>query len=205
MTYGPDIGQRVRDMRRQRRLTLQRVAQLSGLSVGFLSQVERNITRPSLDSLTEIAKALDTTIGSILHQPDLPIAVSRSEGRVAHQVRDSIAAYERLSTSYPGQMLTAIKLTVPATFESRIFAFPGEQIVYDLTGIARYVIEDVIFELQPGDSLHFSTARPHRLLNESGALVELLVVSTQQLFDEYHRVMPQVFLRDGAPRNGAAP
>ncbi|MCX5479785.1 helix-turn-helix domain-containing protein [Kaistia geumhonensis] len=205
MSQSPDIGQRIRDMRRQRRLTLQRVAQLCGLSVGFLSQVERNITRPSLDSLTEIAGALDTTIGSILHQPDLPIAVSRSEGRVAHQVRDSAAAYERLSTSYPGQMLTAIKLTLPAPFQSRTFAFPGEQLTYTLAGTARYVIEGVIFELQPGDSLHFSTARPHRLLNESGALLELLVVSTQQLFDEYHRIMPQIFQRDGAARNGAAP
>ncbi|MBN9059980.1 MAG: helix-turn-helix transcriptional regulator, partial [Rhizobiales bacterium] len=56
------VGLKIRDARKQRRLTLQRVAEATGLSIGFLSQVERDITTPSLSSLVTIAKALDLPV-----------------------------------------------------------------------------------------------------------------------------------------------
>ena len=127
-----DLGQRIRDVRKQRRLTLVKVATATGLSVGFLSQVERNITRPSLDSLALIAGALEVTLSSLLHHPDLPIAVSRREGRVAYPVRDSLVAYERLSTTFPSQMLNVAKINVPAGFTSQSYAFDGEQVRHRL-------------------------------------------------------------------------
>ena len=80
------VGLKIRDARKQRRLTLQRVAEATGLSIGFLSQVERDITTPSLSSLVTIAKALDLPVSSFLHQPDIPNAVSRRDGRVTYGI-----------------------------------------------------------------------------------------------------------------------
>lgn len=107
-------------------------------------------------------------------------------------IKDSAGSYERLSTTYPTQMLNALKIGVPGGFASRVYAFEGEAVIYVLTGTVRYVIEGVIYELQADDSLHFSTSKPHQMVNPAEGFAEILVLSTQQLFDEQHRVLPQL-------------
>ncbi len=190
-----DLGQRIRDARKLRRLTLQRVASVTGLSVGFLSQVERNITRPSLASLTLIARVLETTVSALLQQSDQPIAVSRREGRVVYPIKDEGGSYERLSTTYPTQLLNAVKMFVPAGLSSKLYSYEGEMVVYVLAGVIRYVIDGVIYELQAGDSLHFSTSRPHRVTTPDDHTTEILVLSTQQIVDEQHGIASTIYVR----------
>jgi len=181
------VGLKIRDARKQRRLTLQRVAEATGLSIGFLSQVERDITTPSLSSLVTIAKALDLPVSAFLHQPDIPNAVSRREGRVTYGINPAWISYERLSTTFPGQMLNAVKMNVPARYLSETSSHEGEEIVYVLSGSIRYVIDEVAYELHTGDTLHFSAQRPHRVHNPADHVAEVLSVGTQQLFTEASR------------------
>ncbi|WP_175561936.1 helix-turn-helix domain-containing protein [Kaistia soli] len=190
------LGKRIRDARRQRRLTLERVASMTGLSVGFLSQVERNITKPSLASLALIAQSLEMTVSGLLQESDLPISVSRREGRIAYQIKDEAGSYERLSTSFPTQLLSAVKLYLPSALRSKVFSYDGELIVYVLGGTIRYVIEGVIYELQSGDSLHFSTSKPHWVATPSDSTAEILVLSTQQVVDDYHRISQHINVLD---------
>lgn len=58
------LGKRIRRIRAQRELTLEKLAQSTGLTVSFLSQVERNATSPSVESLQKIARALGTKVGA---------------------------------------------------------------------------------------------------------------------------------------------
>lgn len=189
----------MRAARKQRRLTLVEVSAATGLSVGFLSQVERDITRPSLDSLGLIVRALDATLSSMLHQPDLPVAASRSEGRVAHPIGGGPATYERLSTTFPSQMLNALKFHIPAGLETNDFSYEGEQLVIVLSGSVRFIVDHVMFELAPGDSLHFSTIRPHRLLNPGDTEAEIVVVSTKPLVDGEDVVVQPAADREESP------
>ncbi len=190
-----DLGRRIRDARKQKRMTLQRVAGVTGLSVGFLSQVERNITRPSLGSLAQIARVLETTVSALLQQSDQPIAVSRREGRVVYPIKDEGGSYERLSTTYPTQLLNAIKMYVPAALRSKLYSYEGEIVIYVLSGTIRYIVDGVIYELQVGDSLHFSTSRPHRVTTPEDSSAEVLVLSTQQVIDDFHRVASSILVR----------
>lgn len=179
------LGEKIRQRRKQRKLTLHRVAVATGLSIGFLSQVERDITRPSLSSLAAIARALDVPISTFLHQPDLPNAISRREGRVAYAGDgDGRVSYERLSTTFPGQMLNAVKMNVPPHCSSETASFEGETVVYVLEGTIRYLIDGTIYELQSGDSLHYSATRPHRISNPTDRMAEVLSVGTQHFVDQ---------------------
>ena len=58
----PAIGPQVRRLRRERGLTLARVAERSGLNVGYLSQIENDKASPSLESLTALATAMEVPI-----------------------------------------------------------------------------------------------------------------------------------------------
>ncbi|BCP53587.1 hypothetical protein K32_22040 [Kaistia sp. 32K] len=185
MTSDPlKVGVKIREARKQRRLTLQRVAEATGLSIGFLSQVERDITTPSLSSLVTIAKVLDLPVSAFLHQPEIPNAVSRREGRDSYAINPAWISYERLSTTFPGQMLNAVKMNVPPRYLSETTAHEGEEIVYVLSGTIRYVIDDTNFDLKAGDTLHFSAQRPHRVQNPTDQIAEVLSVGTQQLFGD---------------------
>jgi transcriptional regulator with XRE-family HTH domain len=176
---GLKIGERIREARQRRRLTLQRVSSMTGLSIGFLSQVERDITTPSLSSLATISTALDQSVSAFLHQPDLPNAVSRHDGRVAYPLKGSRAAYEQLSTTFPGQMLNALKVHVPGGYQSETSSYEGEELVYVLSGTVRYVIDGTIYELQSGDALHYSAHRPHHVVNPCTQPAEVISIGTQ--------------------------
>lgn len=181
------VGQKIREARKQRRLTLQRVAEATGLSIGFLSQVERDITTPSLSSLVTIAKVLDLPVSAFLQQPEIPSAVSRREGRDAYAINPGWISYERLSTTFPGQALSAVKMNVPPRYLSETAAHEGEEIVYVLSGMIRYVVDGIDHDLQSGDVLHFSAQRPHRVHNPTDQVAEVLSVGTQQLFEDSAR------------------
>lgn len=63
-----NLGARLRARRKQVGKTLQQVADEAGLTVGFISQIERNISVPSLASLYNVAKALQTSVDSFLSE-----------------------------------------------------------------------------------------------------------------------------------------
>ena len=59
-----DIGGKIRQLRIKNQLTLEELANRSELTKGFLSQVERNLTSPSIATLEDILEALGTTLGA---------------------------------------------------------------------------------------------------------------------------------------------
>jgi len=178
------IGDKIREARKARRLTLQRVADATGLSIGFLSQVERDITTPSLSSLVTIARALDVPVNALLQPPEIPSGITRREGRTIYSLHPDWVSYERLSSNFPGQSLSAVKMNIPPNYLSETSTHEGEEIVYVLSGTVRYVIEGTIYELHAGDSLHFSSHRPHKVHNPTDQPTETISVGTQQLFGE---------------------
>ena len=62
-----DLGIRIRALRRERNLTLERLSELSDLSVGIVSQIERGKGNPSFATLAQLAHGLDIPVGRLLH------------------------------------------------------------------------------------------------------------------------------------------
>lgn len=181
---GVRVGEKIRETRKARRLTLQRVADATGLSIGFLSQVERDITTPSLASLMTIARALDVPANAFLHPAAIPSGVTRRGARAAYAPHPDWISYERLSSDTVGQSFGAVKMTIPPNHLSETARHEGEEIVYVLSGTLRYVIEGAIYELNQGNSLHFSAQRPHRVHNPTDQPAEAISVGTRQLLGD---------------------
>ena len=91
------LGEKLRQRRKELRLTLSDVANGAGLSVGFISQVERNITAPSLGSLATIASVLDFPINAFLDGATKNEEVTRSVDRSKFGVPGLEVSYERRS------------------------------------------------------------------------------------------------------------
>jgi quercetin dioxygenase-like cupin family protein len=179
------IGQRIRRLRRDSKMTLLEVATASSLSVGFLSQVERNLTGISISSLVNVAKALGVPLGALLEHPRQAQPDSHEGRRESYRVGPMRQRYERLSTTFKGSQLNAVKVLMMEGYSSEWVAHGGDEFVFVLSGQVRYTLRKKDYPLRAGDSLHFDAHERHRVVNVGPGPAELIVVGTLPLFDDH--------------------
>lgn len=178
------IGERLRRYRREARKTLLDVASEAGLSVGFLSQAERNLSGVSISSLANIAKALNVPLRLLIDQPEQRSPDSHAGQRRRYGTVDRGQTYERLSSRFPGSQINAVKMCLPVDYVSEAVAHDGDEFVYVLAGSVRYCVGGVDYLLQAGDSLHFDGRHSHFLANVGTVAAEMVSVGTLPIFDD---------------------
>ena len=190
-TAVPPIGDRLRQRRQDVGLTLKQVADQAGLSVGFISQVERGIATPSLSSLVSICKVLKTDVGTYLQQPRNAGRLSRQGQREVYsllgqpsQSGSQPITYERVSTSFPGRRIHSVLMNIPPGYRSETIAHDGEEMLYVLAGEVTSMVDGNHVILQVGDAEHFASTQPHSVWNHTQSLAVALWVGTQELFGE---------------------
>ncbi len=176
------LGERIRVERKARKLRLQTVADRSGLTPSFLSQVERSLAVPSLSSLALIAQALGVDMRAILPPAEPGPGASRHGARVPFGPDQAHIAYERLSTALDGGSLSAVKLRVSPGYRSEVSSHEGEEFVYVLSGTIRYVVAGVVHDLAGDDAMHFSSAEVHHVENVSDDTAEYISIGTFNVF-----------------------
>ena len=181
---GVPLGQRLRERRRELRLTLKEVADGAGLSVGFISQVERGLTAPSISSLAGIARVLGTHISEFLSQPKGDVPYTLRDRRPLYSVERSGLQYERISASFPGSVLSSVITHEPPGYRSEPIRHEGEELFYVLDGELTVEVEDERTILKAGDSIHFASTRLHSAWNHGTAPAVVLHVCTMDVFGD---------------------
>jgi transcriptional regulator with XRE-family HTH domain len=179
------IGAEIRNLRRQRRLSLRHLSARSGLSIGFLSLVERGRSTLALTSLYAVASALETDVAHFFPPKELeerphPLPhVSRAGGEFETTISSSKRLYRMLSPRAPGKVLEPLLVTIqPTDNDVEPYGHEGEEFCYVLKGELVYAIEGREHRLGPGDSIHVKSSVPHAIRNDSGDAVEALWVLT---------------------------
>ncbi|MFP3990189.1 XRE family transcriptional regulator [Streptomyces sp. E11-3] len=150
------VGVAIRRRRRSLRLTLATVAQRSGLSVPFLSQVENERARPSRTSLERVADALGTTAVELLCAADAE--------RTVEVVRAGVEPVEEPSTRHlvRGQhQLHAVEF-VGEHDAGREFQHRNDELMYVAEGAVEVEAEGRAYRLARGDTLFLSGGVRHR-------------------------------------------
>ncbi len=174
----PAFGGRIRDLRRNAGLTLQALADQAGISVGFLSQVERDLATPSLGTLSSLAGALDVDIDFFVATPRPADSVTRAGERDRFALADSSLHYERISTVLPGGTLSSLIIHIPVGYASEVTAHVGEELIVVLDGTVKQTLGAATLVLHPGDSLHFMGDTPHSFANVGEGPARLLWTGT---------------------------
>lgn len=183
---GDDLGGRLRARRKAIGKTMQQVADEAGLTMGFISQIERGISTPSLASLYNVAQALDATVEMFVSSRPARTrsVVSHAGQRPTYKVGGTERFYEFLERGFPDARLNACLSHVPPGYESEMMSHEGEDFVYLVAGSMHYEVDGESYMLSAGDTLHFDSRRPHRGRNVgTGPAVELWV-GTMRLFPE---------------------
>ncbi|WP_181706367.1 cupin domain-containing protein [Chthonobacter rhizosphaerae] len=165
---GRRLGSEIRALRQARDMTLTRLSEETGLSIGLLSQVERGLSEPSVKALHLIATALGVTVGFFFRDDGAAAEdgiVVRRDGRKRLDYSGGIFD-ELLSPSLDGALeLLLCRLAPGSTSGDEPYAHEGEEAGYVLAGTLDLVVDGVHHRLAAGDSFGFASTRPHRYGN----------------------------------------
>jgi transcriptional regulator with XRE-family HTH domain len=181
-TAQPKVGALIRARRRQLGMTLQEICDAAGISLGYLSQVERDQATPSLGTLAQIARSLDVGMDYFIATPSVENALTRGAEREKFSVDGSSVLYERIATDFAGNVLSSFVLNIPPGYRSETVSHEGEEILYVLEGTIKQRLDDEEITMTAGDSLHFRGNRPHAWWNDSSKPARLLWTGTLPLF-----------------------
>lgn len=161
-------GLRIKYLRKKKGLSLQRVADHIGRSVGFVSQIERGISRPSIEDIGAIAELLEVDYLSFFtteeEQPSHRFFVKKSERSVL-DYRGGISD-ELLSPSISGKFHMLMTEVAPGAKSSDDqMKDLGEQGGLVLEGELEFTVDGETFTVASGDSFQFVSATPHSYIN----------------------------------------
>ena len=174
-------GQRFRRLRAKRGLSLAHVAKATGVSVGFLSALERGQMRSSVATLRRIARFYGTNILSLFEAAgDNPRLVRPSERKIletAPDVRMELLAWGNTAME---PHLFRVK---PGGGSGESYSHEGEEFLHVLRGdFEIWLNKTEHYRLKPGDSLYFESSTPHRWKNPGRKEAWVLWINTPPTF-----------------------
>ncbi|HZU12339.1 MAG TPA: XRE family transcriptional regulator [Chloroflexota bacterium] len=175
-----EIGPRLRQIRRDRSLTMAELAARSGLTRSFLSQVESGRVSPSLTSLQKIASALGMTLGAMFAVPSPHSRVVRREDRSRLRYSKSNVEDELLSPTLTGK-LEVLSCTIgphEVSGDEPYAHNADEECVVVLAGLLEIVVDGDRYLLREGDAITFCSREPHWWCNPADADTRCLWVIT---------------------------
>jgi XRE family transcriptional regulator, regulator of sulfur utilization len=165
------IGKKMKFLRKERKLTLKSLAEQTGVSISFLSQVERGKSSVTLESLKKIADALDINPSFFFSENN---SLENVDGKhepfhyqdLSHDIRDAVFS----------PILVTLK---PGENKGSAFSHSGHEFLYIIEGKLTVEIYGERFELHEQESYMFDARKTHYWFNFSDQNVRFLVVSSK--------------------------
>lgn len=166
------VGRRIRDLRRVRQFSLETVAARTDLSIGFLSQIERGLSSPSLRVLATLADVLGVGIAALFGaSPNADGAsdhvVTRGQQRPELKLWRTGVSKQLLSPASADNKLNLflVHLEPGGSTGDELYTHDGEEAGLVLEGEMMLTVDSETWSLKTGDSFRFASRRPHRFSN----------------------------------------
>jgi transcriptional regulator with XRE-family HTH domain len=165
------VGRRIRDFRRGNKLSLEAIGDRTDLSIGFLSQIERGLSSPSLRVLATLADVLGVGIAALFGSRPSDTA---SGGVVTRQLQRAELKLWRTGISKqllspPGTEnrlnLFLVHMEPGGNTGDELYTHDGEEAGLVLEGEMTLTVDAETWSLKTGDSFRFASRRPHRFSN----------------------------------------
>ena len=176
-----DIGKKIKELRLQNDLTLEDLASRSELTKGFLSQLERNLTSPSISTLEDILEALGTNLSEFFHEEE--------EEQIVFSTKDFFVdkkdeyQIEWIVPNAQKNEMEPILLTLPPKGKSHeMDSHQGEEFGYVLKGTVTLVRDNKKYKLKAKDTFYMNGKKSHYLYNHGNSDAKVLWITTPPAF-----------------------
>ena len=194
------IGPRLAAIRARHGMRVSALARQVGVSASLISQIERGQSRPSVSTLFALAEALDSPVDAFFRDDvadDEPVAappavvapeshaLARPAGAryVVHRDERAVVdidggvRWERLTPGTLGAVDFMELVYAPhAESNASLYRHPGREMVLVLAGRLAIFVGFERYDLEPGDSICFSSTVPHRYVNPTGEVTRAVTV-----------------------------
>lgn len=163
-----ELGEKVRLLRQKQKISIDQLSEKTGLSKGLISQIERDITGPSVASLWKISKALNVTMNYFFDEYEDFNQVVRKDERKKILMKKSNRIYELLSPNLKKQIeMLWIEIQPNESNTEDLISHEGEECGVVIKGSLRILSGDKVYDLNEGDSIYLDSTIPHRYVNVS--------------------------------------
>ena len=178
----PSVGQQIRELRRIKRLTLQQMADTLSVSVGYLSQIERNRSKLPIGTLRQICDVLGVHINWFFPAgargpPAERNFIVRSSNRRCMSFTGLGINEELLSPNLSGP-LELLMSTIEPGADSGEYSHDGNEAGVVVAGVMELWVNDLYFRLESGDSFSFKSTERHRCRNPGKVPAQIVWVIT---------------------------
>jgi len=173
-----DVGNRLRQLREARRVSMRTLATMSGLSANALSMIERGKTSPSVSTLYRIADALTVPVTDFFG----PDEARKKVVFLKAEERTRLSFLRGLWEGLGGEQFTGRAMPFLITLENGASSRPntmlhsGHEFVFCLRGELEYQVEGHTYPMESGDSLLFAAHLKHRWRNPGATVTSALIV-----------------------------
>ena len=182
----PELGKILQDLRKDKKLTLEKLAQSAGISKSMLSQIERGQTNPTFATLWSLTQALGIEISNILDDKEKesssPALIEHLEGHFTPTIKsaDEKCFLKILSpiSSVSNLEWYEVEMEEGATLQSAAHSPSTVEHLTVLSGMLRIQAEDTLLDAHQGDTVRYRADCPHSITNiHKGKSRALLVMS----------------------------
>ncbi|MDN4608038.1 helix-turn-helix domain-containing protein [Sporosarcina highlanderae] len=171
------LGEKIKRIRLERGMTLKILAEKTGFSISFLSQLERGKSSATLESLKKISIAFGVNPSYLFEEE----RVGEDQSFIFEQRMDAHQIYYKDLGAMvsPRDFAPLYVVLKPGQIEGNLITHKGQEFLYVIEGILTVRLEDNIYELNPTESIMLDSTRPHYWYNYTNQEVRLLCVSSE--------------------------
>lgn len=161
------IGDRIKVLRNTQKRTLQEIADACELSRSMISKIENNKTVPSVAALVKIARALGTSISSLLEQDAWLSTVLTTREKAAENITSTdkgYSIYPFASEYHDKKMQPFLFVAKKEEVKPHLLSHEGEEFIFIIQGEMKMQIGQVEYHLRSGDSLYFNAMQKHGIM-----------------------------------------
>ena len=176
-----DIGSKLKELRQLNNLTLEELASRSELTKGFLSQVERNLTSPSISTLEDILEALGTSLSSFFAEQKEEQIVFQTQDFFVDEREDHTV--EWIVPNAQKNDMEPILLTLPQGGKSqKMNAHSGQEFGYVLQGEVQMTLADKTYTIKEKETFYLDGKQCHYLENKQKKEAKVLWITNPPCF-----------------------
>lgn len=181
-----EIGRKIKTIRNERGLTMEKLGQIAGCSKAFISQIEHGVTKPSLSMLNSLSDALGVPVSELLRKnpngPEQRWKLRKNERRKIQYPDGKVVSQLLTRSIFQKKMQPLISEIKPGGSLDKKEGLqhpPGsEEFVFVMKGELEFLLDGEIINLKEGDTLYFYGDLPHKWINKSNKIAEVLFIWT---------------------------
>lgn len=182
-----NIGKKIAEFRNAQNLTIKSLAEKASITSSMLSQIERGLANPSINSLKMISKALNIQLFTLfIEDNNTEDLIVRKDDRKTMNLESNhgeIISYELLSPDLKGEIeFSLMELTPQSQSSINPLAHEGEEVALVLSGSIDIFLNDQKVTLYEGDSIRIPKHTAHRWINNYQLLAKVVFAVTPPTF-----------------------